>query len=89
MAERTLEQLEQEELKVVQGEFVDDEDDDDTMFNDLDAANDLLKRAAILLDFMSDPVMCRNISKRERDIMARFSDEIHDFTKEVDEYYLE
>lgn len=70
-------------------EDTDDEDDVEQAYVDMAAALEMLNRCMHLLDFMSDPVLCRAISKRERDSMARLSDQVKELLDELEPEYSE
>lgn len=63
-------------------EFVDEAEE---MGDALSAASDLLKRTAILLEFLSDPVFCKGITKRERGAISRHLDQIYKATDDLDQ----
>jgi hypothetical protein len=68
-------------------EFEEEEEDTDSYVasEELGKATDLLKRTALLLEFLSDSGFCKNITKRERELMLKHVEEINELTDELDE----
>lgn len=81
-----------EETKQVDGEVMEDEEDepqDEQIMADLQEAFDLIHRAKTMLDYISDPQLCKTISKRERETMTRLSGNLADYLNETAESYNE
>lgn len=74
-----------EELKRDEETEFPDDDTEDVGTELLVKAINMLKRNALLFDYMSDPSFCRSLSKREREIMAAQSERIDTLTDELDE----
>ena len=66
-----------------------EEDPSEEMSEDLSEALDMLKLCAVLADYISDPLFCRALSKRERDAMARLSDEVNTLVDRINAEYTE
>jgi hypothetical protein len=49
------------------------------MSKDLEKALELLRQCSVILDYVSDPMLCRTLSKRERDALERCSATVTDF----------
>jgi hypothetical protein len=87
-----LDEMEQALVKCkdkVEGVVVDDFEDEDTMIQDIYDSMGLLNQSMHLLDYLSDPDLCRAVSKRERDSMARLSDRIRLFLDNMNAAYEE
>ena len=52
---------------------------------ELEKASELLKKTAILLEFLGDADLCKSITRREREIIAKHVDRINELTDELDE----
>lgn len=62
--------------------------DEDFLRQDILDAISLLSKGMHLLDYMSDVELCKSVTKRERDSMARLSEKIHQFLDEVENVYI-
>ena len=78
-----------EAAHIVTAEVVEfDEDDDELtptgMRNQLATGAELMKRTAVLLEFVSDPQLVEKLSKRERSIMAKAATSLWRFAQKTD-----
>jgi phosphate uptake regulator len=91
MPSMTLEELEASLQNAEPEEEEEFDDSDESMateiWHDLDAALDRLKKASLLLDYMSDPVLCLELGQTERNVMGRMADEISQFVTDMEESY--
>jgi hypothetical protein len=62
-----------------------DEDCNDEVIDALNEDDDVMKRAAVLLEFIADPALCRALSKRERELASRLADQLWSRSEEVQE----
>jgi len=75
------------DLSVLEESLTSDEDDDpdddeeveEQVQIDLNDGLILIKRAKTLIDYISDPLLCKSISKREREVMFKLSMQLGDF----------
>ena len=73
-----------DEMEAARTEYLALEDDkeeaegEDQTLSDLLDSLSLLSQCKRLLDYMSDPDLCKNLSKRERDSMSRLSEKLKD-----------
>jgi hypothetical protein len=58
-------------------------------YTEWDQAVALIKKAAVMLDYMSDPDLCKSVDRRERDAMFRFSEQLWEFVEEAEVYDVE
>lgn len=66
-------------------ESEDDFDDEETIqLAKLQAASDMLKKSAVLFEYISDPDLCKNLSKRERTAIDKQLARIYALVEEVD-----
>jgi hypothetical protein len=76
------------ELDDVEFEDADDGDDDSEEehdnYSDLVAANNMLVDCITMLNYMSNPDLCKTVTMRERNNMARFAKKVLDFVNMVD-----
>lgn len=80
-----------EEVPTVSDESTSDEPMSDEEMQDLDMrdALDLLNKCMHLLDYLSDDVLCKTITKKERDSMARLSDLVKEYLDVTEDSYVE
>lgn len=86
---KTIADLEREALE--NAEFEEDEEDaeeNSAYYNDLINALELLKKTTTALRYVADPVMCKTLSKRERDSMLRMAEHIMEFVDETEDAIL-
>jgi hypothetical protein len=84
----TIEELEAQALKQPEKEQdFEPEAQDKDLLEDFWEATSLLAKARTLLDFMSDPELCKGLSRRERDSMSRLAERLNGFLDNVDGVY--
>lgn len=66
-----------------------EEDGEDFLHEDVADALTLLSKALTMLNYISDPILCKAISNRERAGMNRLSTKIREFIDEVEGSYTE
>lgn len=79
-----LEEMEQRRLAEEEDSFEDAPDEEEAVEERLRAASDLLKRTAILFEFLSDPDYCRTLTKRYRELMSQQAERAWDLVEELD-----
>lgn len=57
--------------------------------NDMQEALDWLNKCMHLLDYMSDTLLCKSITKRERETMGRVSEGLRGFLDDIGSHYAE
>lgn len=78
-----LETLEQQPQKATKAEeYVDVTSE---VADQLEASNDLLKETVTLLEYISNPSFCKNITKRERDIIVKHVERLEDLIETNDQ----
>lgn len=82
----TVDDLETQAIAAQTDEF---EPDEQSMFNDILDSLDLLRKCMHLLDYLSDPDLCKSVTKRERDTMARLSESVDEFLDDAETKYEE
>lgn len=83
----SIEELEAQAVKP--GVDLEDDQDDDKgeLLDDFWEATSLLAKSKTLLNFMADPVLCKGMSQRERDSMARLAEQLGGFLEQVEGVY--
>jgi hypothetical protein len=65
------------------------DDEEEQMRADVIDGMGLLGSVKTLLDYLSDPLLCKTVTKRERDIMDKLSEKIREYLCEVEPTYSE
>lgn len=76
-----------EDVKVDDGQFENEEDD--SVQDDIREAISLLRKSRTMLCYLADPDLCKSLSKRERDAMDRLNTILYEFLVEVGPAYEE
>ena len=71
-----------EPTEAIEAEFTGESDLQDTLIEALD----LLKKAMILFNYCADPILCKIVSKKERDTMDRLATNIDEFLDDAEQY---
>ena len=79
-----LEEMEQRRRSEEEDSF-EDVPDEESVEERLRAASDLLKKHAILFEFLSDPDYCRTLTKRYRELMGQQAERAWDLVEKLDE----
>lgn len=71
------------------GELIQDNEafDEEQLVADLSEAIILLKRSKTLIDYLSDPELCKAVSKRERGSMTKLSGKLGEYIDSVESSY--
>lgn len=72
------------EAKAAEEDEFEEVDEETSLANKLESASYLLKQSAILFEFISDPDLCKSISKRERGIISKQVKRIYQLVEEAD-----
>lgn len=64
-------------------------DPDEQILVDIQEAISLFITVKALLDYVGSPILCKVVSKRERDTMAKVSEQIREFLASAEPTYLE
>ena len=51
----------------------------------METATDFLKSTGVLLEYISDPILCRTITKREREVIHRHLEALYKLTDSLEE----
>lgn len=65
---------------VVVGKVVDDFEDDEEFDEDWSSALDVLRSTSTFLEYLSNPLLCRAISQKERRAMGKLLEKIYEIT---------
>jgi len=78
--------------KTVDGEVEDEDDspfeaDEEQLMTDINEALILIKRSKTLIDYISDPELCKTMSKRERLSMLKLSGKLAEYVSSIEGTY--